>query len=147
MFRRKESPSALASLRTLGLIKYSCEASQWSRYMTTRSVLQYLLQEILQTGSPLFEKPGPKLRYQALWWKDRHSGLKVGERADQLPSKVVKFRVAFPYVHKWSLSRAFCQQRPSLGAINGVRLTLNVSTRMFHTTNAPILVALPFTVT
>lgn len=120
-----------------------------------RSVLRHLteggnkLEEILQPCAPLLEKLRSELGYNALGRKRRDRSLESGERLHELCPEVVELGVSFADIHVAPLhnsqfSRKRCTRNTREEALEATR-TLRVSTRMIHTTKAPILVALPFT--
>jgi hypothetical protein len=101
------------------------------------------LEKVLKTRPPLLKKSGPEFGDNALGRKSRNRRLETGKGLDQSVPKVVKLGISLSNVHVAPL--LIESARTSIKNSEGQEPTFNVSTRMFHTTKAPMFVVLPLT--
>ena len=115
-----------------------------------------LLEKILQPCPSFFQKLGPEFGYDALGWQAGHCCIEIRKRLHQPLAQSVKLGIALPNIHVASLHR-YCQYPPTFSFSPAIRVrggaarasavrTWRVSTRTFHTTKAPMLVAPPLTI-
>lgn len=148
---KTETLLVLEILKTLGSALCSCRStvsdqrSSSSKYDAS-TITENVLQKILEASPPFLQKFRPELGNKAFRWQFRNGSLETRKCPHETPPKIVELGVSLSNVHITPLSHK-CQPCQLVSSMYEKLLTLNVSTRMFHTTKAPMFVLLPFTMT